>query len=600
MTGISFQWMRGLRLSFTVCFVSFNGLQPYNYANSNLIILLLDPYKACLLEFIPFLILGLGISSTMPPAPPRSSLSTGKCFVLLAGFLLLAGCQSRSVQPDPDTRVSHKTTRSMPAYWTEHSPSPIAHRDIWERTRAGFQLQHLTTANARVSQHRQRFLNNPASLKTITKRSAPYIHYIVERLEEQNMPLELALLPVIESSYNPFAYSSARAAGLWQFIPSTGEYYNLRQTRWYDGRRDITASTNAALRYLSYLHDFFNGDWLLALAAYNAGEGTVGRAIEANQRKGLPTDYWSLPLPQETRDYVPKLLAVSQLVMSPQNYGVSLTPVPNKPHFEIVRLDRRLNLAQAARLADLDEQELYQLNPAFTQGGINKDGPKHLLIPTDKVGTLVSKLASLSEQDPIAYQDADEIPEPTLSWDIPKRPINRYSTNQQVNAVNRAIEQEIRSTQILNAVPGRRIEHVLNPIASRPSAVIVSNVVNDAGGSGKSKTHKVKGGETLHRIATTYGLDINELKRWNKLPNNNIKPGQVLSLQAPNTTTAQASKGKQASASVAPATLYRVKKGDSIQQIAKRFNVQPKTLKSWNPGSQDLKPGQMLTLYLPR
>lgn len=537
----------------------------------------------------------------MPPAPPRSSsVSIGKCLVLLAGLLVLAGCQSRSVQPDADTRFSHKSNRSLPSstYWAEHTPSPIAHQDIWERTRAGFQLQHLTSSNARVNQHRQRFLNNPTSLKTITKRSAPYIHYIVERLEEQNMPLELALLPVIESSYNPFAYSSSRAAGLWQFIPSTGEYYNLRQTRWYDGRRDITASTNAALRYLSYLHDYFNGDWLLALAAYNAGEGTVGRAIEANQRKGLPTDYWSLPLPQETRDYVPKLLAVSQLVMSPQHYGVSLTPVPNKPHFEIVRLDRRMNLAQAARLAGLDEQEIYQLNPAFTQGGINKDGPKHLLIPTDKVDTLVSKLALLSEQNPIAYQDNDEIPEPTLSWDIPKRPINRYGTNQQINAVNRAIEQEIRSTQILNAVPGRRIEHVLNPVARPTTAnVKVTSVVINDGASSKSKTHKVKAGETLHRIATTYGLDINELKRWNKLPNNNIKPGQVLNLQAASATTAQVSKGKLAAAS--PATLYRVKKGDSIQQIAKRFNVQPKTLKSWNPGSQDLKPGQMLTLYLP-
>lgn len=183
------------------------------------------------------------------------------------------------------------------------------------------------------------------------------MHYVVERLEERNMPLELALLPVIESAYNPFALSRSNAAGLWQFIPATGQHFNLRQTNFYDGRRDITASTNAALTYLERLHDMFNGDWMLALAAYNAGEGTVSRAIERNEKLGLPTDYWNLPLPQETQDYVPKLLALSQIVMAPDSYGISLNPINNEPYFQAVRVKRGIDLSSVAALANLDEDE---------------------------------------------------------------------------------------------------------------------------------------------------------------------------------------------------------------------------------------------------
>jgi membrane-bound lytic murein transglycosylase D len=172
---------------------------------------------------------------------------------------------------------------------------------------------------------------------------------------------------VIESAYNPMAYSHANAVGLWQFIPSTGRYFNLRQTRAYDGRRDITASTLAALNYLTRLHDMFNGDWLLALAAYNAGEGTVSRAIERNEKLGLPTDYWNLPLPQETKDYVPKLLALSQVVLAPEAYGINLNPIANEPYFEMVEDQAVHGPVPVAALAEIDEDEMFQLNPAYKQ-----------------------------------------------------------------------------------------------------------------------------------------------------------------------------------------------------------------------------------------
>ena len=234
---------------------------------------------------------------------------------------------------------------------------------------------------ADVNAFRDWYLQHPRYLSTVTDRASSYLFLVMEELDKRKMPMELALLPMIESSYDPHAYSPAQAAGLWQFVPTTGREFNLRQTNWYDGRRDITASTKAAINYLNRLHDMFNGDWLLALAAYNAGEGTVSRAIERNQKLGLPTDYWNLPLPQETRDYVPKLLALSQVVSTPEAYGVNLTPIANEPYFEAVAINDRLDLTRVAAFANIDEDELIQLNPAFKKR-MTVDGPKQLLVPT--------------------------------------------------------------------------------------------------------------------------------------------------------------------------------------------------------------------------
>ncbi|RZA05225.1 MAG: lytic transglycosylase, partial [Proteobacteria bacterium] len=279
----------------------------------------------------------------------------------------LAGCQSTGgLESGNGSSAAHPvaSTKPKPVY-IARKPVPLAPpHDVWERMRQGFQLQDGNDQNPRIDQQRLWYANNPSFLETAGNRGSLYMHYIVERLEERNMPLELALLPVIESAYNPMALSRSDAAGIWQFIPSTGRYFNLRQTNFYDGRRDITASTTAALDYLTKLHDMFNGDWLLALAAYNAGEGTVSRAIERNDKLNLPTDYWNLPLPQETRDYVPKLLALSQVVMSPDAYGVNLSPIDNKPYFQVVELNQRMDLSKVAAMANIDEDELVQLNPA--------------------------------------------------------------------------------------------------------------------------------------------------------------------------------------------------------------------------------------------
>nr|BFE96394.1 hypothetical protein GCM10020185_69300 [Pseudomonas brassicacearum subsp. brassicacearum] len=296
--------------------------------------------------------------------------------IAVAVSATLAGCQSTSQLPQTD--AAHTPNIAARAkqkpVWLSEKPSPQVPQDVWERMRQGFQLQETAGVNPRIEQQRLWFASNPSFMENAGERGSLYIHYIVERLEERNMPLELALLPVIESAYNPMAYSRANAVSLWQFIPSTGRYFNLRQTRFYDGRRDITASTTAALDYLTRLHDMFNGDWLLALAAYNAGEGTVSRAIERNEKLGLPTDYWNLPLPSETQAYVPKLLALSQVVLSPDAYGVNLNPIANEPYFQVVEINQRMDLSKVAAVANIDEDELFQLNPAFKQR-TTIDGP---------------------------------------------------------------------------------------------------------------------------------------------------------------------------------------------------------------------------------
>lgn len=424
--------------------------------------------------------------------------------------------------------------------WLSEKPTPQVPQDIWERMRQGFQLQETAGVNPRIEQQRLWFASNPSFLEGAGERGSLYMHYIVERLEERNMPLELALLPVIESAYNPMAYSRANAVGLWQFIPSTGRYFNLRQTRFYDGRRDITASTTAALDYLTRLHDMFNGDWLLALAAYNAGEGTVSRAIERNEKLGLPTDYWNLPLPAETQAYVPKLLALSQVVLAPEAYGVNLNPIANEPYFQVVEINRRMDLSKVAEVANIDEDELFQLNPAFKQR-TTIDGPQHLLVPTSKAQLLTASLSTMRPEELISQR--------------PLKPVFETADDGEVEGVRRTyrVKRGDNLAQIAKA------NHVQTKDLQR---------WNKLSGS------KLKIGQTLvmqdTKATKTTGKRIN-------------------------TVVASTTKGRKKQQ-----TQYKVQRGDSLYVVAKRFNVEMQHLKRWNPRmGKALKPGQMLTVYSP-
>ena len=344
----------------------------------------------------------------MPAVDPhltsRHSLAHSIRIAALALSSLCAGCQSvdyaqpraertprliagmnYSSEVSSSSGIALEVPDDLPAYNGE---------DVWQRVAQRSTLVKGKEINERIARQRDWLLSNRGFLKGASERAAPYLHFIVERLDERRMPMELALLPMIESAYNPMANSSAAAAGLWQFIPSTGRDFNLHQSATYDARRDVVASSKAAMDYLTRLHDEFDNDWLLALAAYNCGEGTVGRAVETNRRRGLPTDYWSLSLPKETQDYVPRLLALSLLVRNPEAYGVKLTPVANTPYFDVVELNHAVDIPRLAATAGVDEGQLLRLNSAFLRKK-TPDGPGRLLVPKTQKQLLTASLARM-------------------------------------------------------------------------------------------------------------------------------------------------------------------------------------------------------------
>ncbi|EJM17792.1 LysM repeat-containing protein [Pseudomonas sp. GM18] len=463
--------------------------------------------------------------------------------IAVAVSATLAGCSSHVPQTEATHTPNIAARAKQKPIWLSEKPTPQVPQDVWERMRQGFQLQDNLGVNPRIEQQRLWFASNPSFLESAGERGSLYIHYIVERLEERNMPLELALLPVIESAYNPMAYSRADAVGLWQFIPSTGRYFNLRQTRFYDGRRDITASTTAAMDYLTRLHDMFNGDWLLALAAYNAGEGTVSRAIERNERLGLPTDYWNLPLPAETQAYVPKLLALSQVVLAPDAYGVNLKTIANEPYFQVVEINQRMDLSKVAAVANIDEDELFQLNPAFKQR-TTVDGPQHLLVPTSKAQLLTASLSTMRPEELISQR--------------PLKPVFEGADDSEIASIKRAYRVK-RGENLASIAKANKVE------------------VKDLQRWNKLNGKNLKVGQTLVMQDTT--------KR---------SGGRINTVVAANSkTSSKADKQK-------PQTQYKVQQGDSLYMVAKRFNVEMQHLKRWNPRvGQALKPGQMLTVSSP-
>jgi membrane-bound lytic murein transglycosylase D len=262
--------------------------------------------------------------------------------------------------------------------------------NLWQRIRNGFAIPDLNSPL--VVERQAWYAERPTQLTLMVERSRRYLYFIVEEIERRGMPTELALLPMVESAFNPMAYSPARASGLWQFIPSTGRAYNLEQNWWYDARRDIIASTNAALDYLQFLYEM-HGDWHLALASYNWGENAVARAIEKNRKAGLPTDYVSLSMPDETRYYVPRLQALKNIVLNPVAVGVELDPIPNRPYFVTVTLTRDIDLRVAANLAEMPVEELVRLNPGHNRPVIETSVAPTLVLPADRAERFARNLS---------------------------------------------------------------------------------------------------------------------------------------------------------------------------------------------------------------
>ena len=321
-------------------------------------------------------------------------------FLLVSVSLLVVGCAE--TQKAPISYNSHPVVPATAAAKNDALPRKLNTRSktaeshkgtVWERLLSLYSLPEIN--HPRVEQQLNWYLDHPAYIARIQQRAEPYLHLILDHIEANNIPGELALLPAVESAFIPDAYSKADASGLWQFIPDTGRLYGLEQSDWFDGRRDILASTQAATSFLKDLGESFNGDWHLALASYNWGKGNVWKAMERNESVGLASDYWSLDMPKETADYVPRLLAIAKLFANADEYGIRLNHIPNKPYVQVVDIDSPLDLQKAAQLANMPFDKFMKLNPGFNRASTSPNGPHRLLIPIEKAESFKTNLAQL-------------------------------------------------------------------------------------------------------------------------------------------------------------------------------------------------------------
>lgn len=475
--------------------------------------------------------------------------------------------------------------------------------DLIERLRNGFSMPNINSDL--VLYHQQWYLNRPDYLRRMVERSSRYLHHIVAELNTRGMPTELALLPMVESAYNPMAYSRSHASGLWQFILSTGKQYKLEQNWWKDGRRDIVASTSAALDYLQYIYEM-HGDWHLALASYNWGEGAVGRAIEKNRAKGLPTDYLSLTMPAETKNYVPKLQALKNIFSNPKLLSdIGLRVVPNRPYFSTIVQNSNIDVKVAAKLAEMPVEDFVALNPAHNRPVIKSDTP--LVIPADKVDTFMNNLETHQGNDkPLSsWQSYTLRPGDKLEKVAPRFGMT-VANLKAVNGINGRIKVAPGLTLLVagSEAGGEMADMAALPEQPRLPAADPAPVT-------AARTYLVRKGETLASVARRNHTSVAELKRINHLKTERIAPGSRLSIRAPGKTTLstndghtgksltppaqQASKGKKAPR----LARYTIRRGDTLASIAKHFKVDKNDILRWNRVSAaELKPGKTLTLQL--
>lgn len=446
-----------------------------------------------------------------------------KAKAILLASVLLVGCQASKHDGNIQQHAQSLSAASQgeagkfasQARWMDDGTFYAQDQDLWASI--GDELKMGIPENTRIREQKQKYLSNKSYLHDVTLRAEPYMYWIAGQVKKRNMPMELVLLPIVESAFDPHATSGANAAGIWQIIPSTGRNYGLKQTRSYDARRDVVASTTAALDMMQRLNKMFDGDWLLTVAAYNSGEGRVMKAMKANKARGKPTDFWSLPLPQETKLYVPKMLALSDILKNSKRYGVRL-PTPDESRaLARVRLDSPVEMKQLADMAGISVNKLKTFNAGVKGSTLGASGPKYVMVP---------------------QKHADQLRESLASGDI---------------------------------------------AAVQPTLVADNTPL-------QSRSYKVRSGDTLSGIASRLGVSASDLKQWNNLRGNNLKIGQSLTVGAGN-SAAQFAKNSDS-------ITYRVRKGDSLSSIAKRHGVNIKDVMRWNDDTDNLKPGDQLTLFV--
>jgi membrane-bound lytic murein transglycosylase D len=448
-------------------------------------------------------------------------------------------------------------------------PLPI---DLWQRLRDGFALTP-ETMPASVTKQRDWYLRNPSYLKTVFGRADPFIYYVTEQLAEAGLPLELALLPIVESTYDPLAYSHSHAVGLWQFIPSTGASLGLRRDRWYDGRRDVVASTDAAITYLTRLHRRFDNDWLLALAAYNSGQGYVSKSIRRNRKAQKGTDFWSITLPRETRNYVPQLLALATLIRDPAKYDLELPTIPNRPYFEIVEISSQIDLGKVIQLSGIELADFTRLNPAYRRALTPPQSTHSLLLPVGTAQPLRDMMATTDPKTWVPHTEyavvsGDTLSEIALRFDIPTSWLRER---------NNLKNDRLRIRQVL------LIPHAGDKGNYASSAKTV--------GAQEPRYYIVRRGDSLWSIAKKFNTSIKRLRETNKLSSNTLQLNDRLVVGSQNAELKSKHVRKLS---------YRVRRGDSLSLIASRFDVAISDITGWNKIGRSalLQPGQRLTLFI--
>jgi membrane-bound lytic murein transglycosylase D len=469
---------------------------------------------------------------------------------------------------------------------------PVPEADIWQRIRDGFQLDHHVD-QLRVQAELEWFVNHPAYLDRVANRAERYLYHIVDQLDARGLPLELALLPVIESAFDPFAYSHGRASGLWQFIPSTGKRYGLNIDHWYDGRRDVLAATTAALDYLEVLNRSLDNDWLLALAAYNSGEGNVMSSMRKNISLGKPVDFFSLSLLPETRDYVPRLLAISILIADPAKYDIKLKGVANKPYWTVVDIGSQLDLAKAAELADITLEELYLLNPGFNKWSSHPDGPNQLIIPIEKADQFERRLASLPQRE-------------RLSW------IHHAIKNgESLGGIADRYHTTVDTLRLANNIKGNLIRAgnvLLIPVSSKDagaydlreeSRLQTTRTFEQRKFGAPPTRYRVEAGDNLWDLSRRFNVSLATLAKWNGMnTTDTLFPGKELQIF---TSKPGDSVMPPTDNEVIRRVDYRVRNGESLSMIADKFNLSVTNIKTWNKDLKDqryIQPGDNLTLYV--
>jgi len=416
---------------------------------------------------------------------------------------------------------------------------------LWDRVRDGFNMPDIDSTY--TNKHEQWYASRPDYVSRMLERSKKYLYHIVVEVEKRGMPTEIALLPMIESGFNPKALSTSKASGIWQFIPSTGKDFGLKQNYWKDSRKDVTAATQAALNYLQKLYTMF-GAWDLALAAYNAGEGTVARAIERNRQLGLPTDYQHLSLPDETRNYVPKLQAIKNIIFRPENYGLTLNEIPNKPYFTTVQAPNKIDAKLAAELAGISLEEFNALNPSFTRPVlITENSHQKLLLPTWAASNFTTNLNNYNR--------------PLSNWHSyqPKRGerLGAIASQFGISIYELSATNNLKPNRNLIVrrpllVPASVQSGLTRPIdvAAMAQLPIEMPVERESASKTTSVSHKVKQGDTLAKLAKRYGISSKQIMQQNHLKSKNLAVGQVLQLekQESNTSSSGSSRSSKSSA----------------------------------------------------